>query len=116
MSKINLEKKWFIFSYSSWVTLCHRGKSGQELKAGSEAEEAVEECAVWWCDPHGLLNLISYTPRITYPSLASTPSELIPPWACLRANLRELVSQLRYPLLRRLLVYVKITKTNQPMW
>lgn len=36
--------------------------------------------------------------------------------AGLQANLRELFSQLRNSLLRGLLVYVKWTKTNQPMW
>lgn len=48
MNKNKLGRKGFIWSYK--VTPHQEGKSGQELKAGTEAE-AVEECFLLACSP-----------------------------------------------------------------
>lgn len=60
MTKSNSRKKGFDSSYNTQVTLHHCGKSGQALKAGTEAEALEEHCLLacssWHSQPAFLQN------------------------------------------------------------
>ena len=50
-------------------SLCHQGKSEQELKRGiwmHEVEQRSHRSAAYWLTPHGLLSLLSYIAQYYY--------------------------------------------------
>jgi hypothetical protein len=81
MTKSNLRRKCFITAWNAQVTVQHRRKSRQELKAETCRQEVKQRpCndVAYWLAFHGLLLLLSYTCQDHLPKVERAPLQAGP--------------------------------------